>query len=89
MIDYYFNMYFKTNKIEFKKHYFNNYLKEYFKKIQEDKTNQLKDLLKKEESNYDLKELELERAITENKLAKVNLTIKNGPPRSRSIIWST
>jgi len=60
MIDYYFNMYFKAKKIQFKKHYFTLYIKEYFKKIEEDNTNQLKDLLKKEESNYDLK---IERAI--------------------------
>ena len=60
MKEYYFNNYFKANKIEFKKHYFNSYLKEYFKKIQEDNTTELKEYFKREESNYDLR---IERAI--------------------------
>jgi hypothetical protein len=49
MLEYYFNCYFKSNKLEFKKHYFNLYLIEYCKKIQEDKTEKLKEYFNIEE----------------------------------------
>jgi DNA gyrase/topoisomerase IV subunit B len=59
MLEFYFKRYFSCSKQQ-KKYYFNLFLKEYFKKIKEDKTTYLKEYLERDISDYDIK---IENAI--------------------------
>jgi DNA gyrase/topoisomerase IV subunit B len=59
MLEFYFKRYFSCSR-QHKKYYFNLFIKEYFKKIEEDKTTDLKEYLERDTSDYDIK---IERAI--------------------------
>jgi hypothetical protein len=52
MINYLQNQYFKSNKKEIKKYYFDLYLKEYLKKIKVDNTDLLESYFKEKKQYY-------------------------------------